>query len=280
LRLKWSAWLLAGLCLALSYGFGPVRTAQYEEEQIYVELSEAENVVLKHAPTWQVSGKPQWFYAQPLALDYDNTAAGATDGPSIAPIQYTYTALPDNRDSEGNRLAINQLDVIKGAGTYLIYSQDAAGTVLHRIAVRRSDDYVGHLSELFGVPFVYYPLKEEGLGHQTDRGLGADCVATLIYGRRRLGDRIPYVSPKRLYDYTIKIGDDSHVTQTVIAAGDILHFGFQTAVISQDRPPTGTLSGNDKVIHSYHRLVEEVDFSTLAYRKMSFDILRWKQIDR
>jgi hypothetical protein len=276
LRLTFLTYGLYGLCLAFLYGFGPDPSAKYEEEQVYVSLSGTADLILQHDPSWHTSGKPQWFYAKPLALDYDNTAACATDGPCLDPIQYTYTKLPNGHAADGKKLAVNGLAMVKGAGTYLIYSQDTKGTVLHRIAVRRSDDYIGHLTELLGVPFVYFPFKGEGFGHQTDRGLGADCVATLIYGKRRLGDRIPYVSPKRLYDYTLIVGDYRRVEETAIVAGDILHFGFQTAVISQDHPPIGILSDNDKLIHSYHQLVEEVDFSSLVYREMPFDILRWK----
>lgn len=280
MRLKSLTWCFYGLCSLCLYGFGPGLPANYEEEQVYAGLFAADAIILKHEPSWVTSGETQWFYAKPLPIDYDNTTECSTDGPCLDPIQYTYTELTNGHVSDGKKLAVNGLDLVKGAGTYLIYSQDNAGTILHRIAVRRSDDYIGYLTELLGVPFVYFPLKEEGFGHQTDRGLGADCVATLIYGQRRLGARIPYVSPKRVYDYAYKVGDNSRVAQTLIVVGDILHFGFQTAVISQDNQPTGILSDNDKVIHSYHRLVEEVDLASLVYRKMPFDILRWKKIDR
>lgn len=233
------------------------------------------DVELTHAPPWYVDGHVMWSYLIPRALDYDNTRGCESTTPCLDTIEYDSADL--TMDGRSGRRLSNAIvsKHVTGEGTYLFRSSDRNGAVLHRIAVRRGDTYIGHVSELIGVPFVYYPSNEQGLGHQTDRGIGADCVATLIYGMRRIGRPIPYVAPRRLYDYTRKIGDNTSLETTHVEVSDIVHFGFQTAVISEDEPPVGILSDQDKVIHSYHGYVEEVEFGRLPYREMPFDVLRW-----
>lgn len=250
-------------------------TAQnYIEKQIYVLESEISDIKIQHLPPWEVHSSISWYLLRPLPLDYDNTDGCKSESPCLHPIEYEKNflqALPFNVPFQ-----LGSQSFIESIGTFLILSKDDNGRILHRIAVRRDDSYIGYVTELIGVPFVYAPIYENGLGHQTDRGLGADCVATLIYGRRRLGEKIPYVSPKKLYEYTIRIANRNNVQDAHIRSADLLHFGFQTAVISIDNPPIGKLSDNDKVIHSYHKTVEEIEFSNLPYKKMPFEILRWK----
>lgn len=265
--------MIVVLLSQLSYGEG--QSADYLEDQIYTDVSGLTKIELSHTPTWEVEGRVKWQYLRPLALDYDNTAGCDSGANCVDIIEYEVLEIGSSNDT-GHTLGNKTVkDYVSGEGTYLFRSSDKKGVVLHRVAVRRGDDYIGHVTELIGVPFVYYPSDEHDLGHQTDRGLGADCVATLIYGKRRIGNVIPYVAPKRLYDYASKIGDSTVLDITKIEVADILHFGFQTAVVSKDAPPVGVLSDNDKVIHSYHEYVEEVEFGSLRYREMPFDILRW-----
>lgn len=248
-------------------------STKYIEKQIYILESETSHTRLEHSPPWEFRGPVSWFFLRPLPMDYDNTKECGFKPSCLDEIKYEKTLIQVKSADEP--LGLDYPGFRGNPGTFLILSQDNAGKMLHRIAVRRSDDYIGYLTELIGVPFVYAPVYEEGLGHQTDRGIGADCVATLIYGRRRLGKKIPYVSPTKLYEYTVKVADKNSVNDIAIRAEDILHFGFQTAVISVDNPPIGKLSDNDKIIHSYHKTVEEVDFSGLLYRDMPFELLRW-----
>src|SRR5204863_2951015 len=126
----------------------------------------------------------------------------------------------------------------------------AAGAVAGwaAIVVRRDDTYAGYLTELVGTPFVFWPT-----GREVDERLGADCVALVIYGRRRLGRRVPYVSPRGLAKLTARVAagrfprDPSRGSPAPvpIQVGDVVHFGFQTAVVVEDRPPRGVLTEHD-----------------------------------
>jgi hypothetical protein len=52
-----------------------------------------------------------------------------------------------------------------------------------------------------------------------------------------------------------------------IRVGDVLHFGFQTAVLTVDTFPYGILNDADRIIHTFHRTAEEIKFSDLPYAK-------------
>ncbi|MDH5656481.1 MAG: hypothetical protein OEZ34_11265 [Spirochaetia bacterium] len=215
-----------------------------------------------------------WNYLKPVALDYDNTQKCASGRFCVEKIQYQKVDI--SYFAEDHSLPLKSLAFMKSSGTYFVQAESKKSKVIFRIAVRNDDSYTGYLSELTGVPFVYWPRFIQGHGHQTDLGLGADCIAVLIYGRRRMGYNIPYFAPGKLYSFSEKIGDSISIQNAKIRDGDILHFSFQTAVIYKDLPPIGRLSGNDIIFHTYHKTAEKLEFSELPYRKMPFDILRWK----
>ncbi len=132
-------------------------------------------------------------------------------------------------------------------------------------------DTVGVLTEQLGTPFVFFPARLPDGAHQTDERLGADCAALLVYGRRRLGERIPYVAPGGLRRYAAPIRGAPP------REGDVLHFGSQTAVLSRDRPPLGRIGPEDLVIHTFHGVAEEVPISALPYRNAPVEVLRWRE---
>jgi hypothetical protein len=147
---------------------------------------------------------------------------------------------------------------------------------LFELVVRRDDSYVGYLTELIGAPFVFWPVVVDGRGHQTDHRIGADCAAVVVYGQRRLGRAVRYVAPPALHRLARPVSPGVG-SQTWIREGDILHFGFQTAVVSRDLEPVGELDEHDLIIHSYHGLVDEVPFASLPYGRLPFVVLRWPE---
>jgi hypothetical protein len=273
--------LSAACCILSVFGLATGRASVqarggFFDQQIFVRGSALKNVILGSLHTCEERGAVSWYFAQPMALDYDNTRHCRDRGTCLKTILYMEKQIP--ADPAG-RLIPAETGLIDGPGTYLFIEREGRTERRYRLAVRRADDYVGYITELLGVPFVYAPTYVEGKGHQTDAGLGADCVAVVVYGIRREGRNVPYVGPSKLYDLMAWIGDSSSLENTHIQVGDVLHFGFQTAVISKDLPPIGTLNAGDHIIHSFHRYVEEVRFSDLPYGGMPFDILRWDMND-
>jgi hypothetical protein len=219
---------------------------------------------------------PRWFELHAKALDYDNTQFCDLDSTleCVAPIEWYWEEIVDVQGQ--TQVAVLDVVELSKPGTHRVgvFFGDPPKAEPQNgleIVVRRDDTYVGYVSELIGVPFVFWP-KKTTLGHQTDLRLAADCVATVVYGKRRMGNTVYYLAPKALTRYLepVEAGD--------LKKGDVLHFGFQTAVLSQDFPPVGHLSDNDWVIHSHHGLVEEKEFHALPYSKQPHTVYRWLAI--
>ena len=222
---------------------------------------------------------PHWFLAVPVARDYDNVrfCKGVAEAACHQPIEYSAQELLSVRGRAEFRL--EEARALSAPGTHHLYVTGDAGepatldersvASMPEVVVRRGDDYVGLLSELFGVPFVLRPAPLED-GHQTDLRRGADCAALVVYGQRRLGRPLPYVAPRGLFKLARELPPGAP-----IRVGDILNFGFQSAVLSVDTPPLGVLNGEDRVIHTYHGLAEETPVSVLPYGSAPFRWLRW-----
>lgn len=231
-----------------------------------------------------------WYVAMPIAKDYDNYRY-CGERPAIGchePIQYRLREL---REVNGKlSFDVRSVPAFSSPGTYLVGIQtDGDGSLggreipegeaqrLFKLVIRRDDTYVGYLTELLGVPFVLWPQRLPGRGHQTDLQIGADCVALVIYGRRRMGFDVPYVAPLALTRFMTVVSGAFSSAGRRIRVGDVLDFGFQTAVVAEHRDPAAALGDNDLIIHTYHGVAEEIPFSRLPYRNHPFEVLRWDQ---
>jgi hypothetical protein len=250
--------------------FQPAQTAP-------IYLTAQENITI-NAKDWDLhSDHLKWYRLNALPLDYNNVETCGLKSPECsAPIRYEWEELTVLK----NKTLLHTQDYpqIFTEGTHRIrpslkpLKETQKNNDTQEIVIRRDNSYVGHVTELIGTPFVFLPKKTKQ-GHQTDLRLGADCVATLIYGQRRLGRPIPYVAPAGLDRYTQRVPLAGK--QQPIAPGDILHFGSQTAVVSKDLPPIGSLNKEDLIIHSYHQLVEEIPLFKAPYFESSFEVRRW-----
>jgi len=255
-----------------------------------------------------VQQSTRWVIATPVAGDYDNTRRCTPE--QIAkgchePIRYDLAELEQLRGAV--RVDVREVPRLAAPGTHRIAVRvvwhgrelaspgptdasegDALVPAMLEIVVRRDDTYVGYLTELLGVPFVLGPRRLPGVGHQTDQRLGADCVALVVYGRRRLGEPLGYVAPSVLKEWTTLVGSaDSLVALNGqvadigrVQTGDILHFGFQSAVLSKDNPPVGQLDENDVIIHTFHGVAEEVRLRQLPYRHHAVEVRRWPSMSK
>lgn len=243
----------------------------------------------------------RWWLVVPEPKDYDNVRyCGQRVGRDGChePIQYRSSEIASLRGR--SEFAVSDVPELRGPGTHLLVVTlllndrtlasapqdapgDAAASSYTRVVVRRDDTYVGRLTELIGVPFELGPTTIPGFGHQTDRQLAADCVALVIYGRRRLGEPVPYVAPRKLRERLSVIGsaaqlvraDDAVAPLSGLRVGDVLYFGFQTAVISGGLAPGGRLQRTTSVLHTYHGVAEEVAITALPYRSARVQALRW-----
>lgn len=228
-----------------------------------------------------------WYVMEPIAGDYDNVSGCVpiTRG-CVQPVRYRRVELAVLRGKD--KVTARDLGRLLGLGTHwlgvmpaeLVAASDRFETqgrpAPFEFAMRRDDTYVGYLTERLGLPFVYLPALTPLGEHQTDAGLGADCVALVVYGQRRLGRALPYMAPSALKRYTMLVPRDENGEQPVLE-GDILHFGFQTAVVSGDRNRIGMLDADDLVIHTYHAFAQELPLSSLPYVRTPFEVRRWSE---
>jgi hypothetical protein len=252
-----------------------------------------------------VAASARWSLAVPQARDYDNTVA--CTGLELAhgchaPIEYQEVELEGLRGvlafdaalvpalaaPGAHRLALRlnwEGQGLAAPAEALAPASDGTVPRWFEVAVRRGDGYVGFLTELLGAPFALVPTVLPAVGHQTDARLAADCVALVIYGRRRMGAWQPYLSPDLVRARMETVGRaealltrEGGVAEVgPVREGDVLHFGFQTAVLARDLPPLGHLDAWDVIIQTYHGVAEELPVSRLPYGRNSVEVLRWKE---
>lgn len=178
---------------------------------------------------------------------------------------------------------------------------------VHRVTIRRGDDFLGWLSGYMLVPEVFGSAGG-GRDHQTERFTGADCADVLIGALRRAdgGKRRAraYTNVAGLPAYARRISgsvvlDDAGMPAapiTGVAPGDVIRIDYggdltnhtprgwdHVAALWEDRSdpdgpaaggPDGQLDGFDLVIHMGHpRLVIE---ALSEQAPATVDVLRWK----
>jgi hypothetical protein len=182
---------------------------------------------------------------------------------------------------------------------------DRAGILpsVHRVSIRRSDDFLGRLSSYLLVPEVFGSAGG-GRDHQTDRFTGADCADVMVGAARRMGRAVPYTNVVGLSGYARSISAavelDEHGTPAKpivgVKPGDLIRIDYggalrghtprgwdHVAALWEDRSdpagpekggPDGKLDGFDLVIHMGHpRLVIE---PMSEQSPSTIDVLRWR----
>jgi hypothetical protein len=171
---------------------------------------------------------------------------------------------------------------------------------VHRVSIRRGDDFLGRLSGYLLVPEVFGSAGGGGM-HQTERFTGADCADVMVGAARRMGRALAYTNVAGLPAYARTIHGsvllDDHGTPakpiTGVKAGDLIRIDYgaratrvgwdHVAALWEDRSdpdgphkggPDGQLDGFDLVIHMGHpRLVIE---PLADQAPATIDVLRWR----
>jgi hypothetical protein len=182
---------------------------------------------------------------------------------------------------------------------------DTAGVLpaVHRVSIRRGDDFLGQLSAFLLVPEVFGSAGG-GKNHQTERFTGADCADVMVGAARKLGRPLAFTNVEGLPRYARPIGgvveldDHGQITRPIagVLPGDLIRLDFAStignhsprgwdhvAALWEDRSdpagpakggPDGQLDGFDLVIHMGHpRLVIE---PLSAQGPATIDVLRWR----
>ncbi|MEO0899652.1 MAG: hypothetical protein AAFY71_24795 [Bacteroidota bacterium] len=210
---------------------------------------------------------------------------------TLTPIDSAYEQGPYERALIGYRLIqLSQSEIqdsliysAEKAGTYyvgmghlsspdtLIYLKDILAQPIHQFVVREDDTYLGYLTELVNVPFGLVPWRfGKNSVHQTDMRVLVDCAELAIYGRRRMGQEIPYVGPRGIWKYMEELPFDQ------LRPGDIIHFGDQVSVLYEDVNPIGKLNAEDILIQAFEERVRKVSWKESGFYGRPYKPLRWK----
>jgi len=216
------------------------------------------------------SNNQNWFSYKPVLKEYKNCKDGIQ---KLEKIRYHKEFI-----CESNQIKVNT----SKPGTYYIGISSNFDTIsietylplylinknIIQIVIRENDSYVGYVTELLGLPFILPPFIIEGVGHQTDLRVGADCAELAIYGMRRMGFNIPYCGPKGIIKYLLPTNK--------IIKGTIVHFGFQVTILYEDKGIKGKLDDEDLIIHAFEDCVKIEPFGKTKLKKKKYKLYYWK----
>ncbi len=174
---------------------------------------------------------------------------------------------------------------------------------VHRVSIRRGDDFLGHLSAYLLVPEVFGSAGG-GRTHQTDRFTGADCADVMVGAVRRMGRTVPYTNVAGLPSFAKPVWGLTELDATGtparevvgVRAGDLIRIDYggslrahtprafdHVAALWEDRSDPdgphqgaadGRLDGFDLVIHMGHPRLKIEPLS--AQSPATIDVLRWR----
>src|SRR5262249_29419931 len=67
-----------------------------------------------------------------------------------------------------------------------------------KVVFRTDDGYLGYMSELATLPYIFGSTALGKEAHQAERQIGVDCADLMVYGLRRMGIDQPYLSSRTL----------------------------------------------------------------------------------
>jgi hypothetical protein len=241
-------------------------------------------------------------------IDYFERVVAAWGAPATIPAAVT-AGEPNAQQLPGLGTVRYKAEVELGGARLATPGAEAADTYgtlpsVHRVSIRRGDDFLGHLSAYLLVPEVFGSAGD-GRNHQTERFTGADCADVMVGAARRMGRALPYTNVAGLPAYASVVARAAELDEhgvpdrpiTGVRAGDLIRIDYggalrghtprsfdHVAALWEDRSdpdgperggPDGELDGFDLVIHMGHpRLVIE----PLAQQApATIDVLRWKK---
>jgi hypothetical protein len=252
----------------------------------------------------------RWFKVQPSGKSYDNTQGGFHWEP-IRYREYPWGGWGRSfsRPADAHPLG-DYPDTHAGAGTmaYKIqvrlgdHKADSPGSesifrgglsdAVPRVALRRGDDFLGRLSELFNTPYIWGSAGTKPADHQAERLIGSDCADFMVYGARRLGKNLRYRASWHIPEasreiaraekvdaknrYLDKAGKPITIGQDGVHIGDLLLFKGHVGALAEDRAPVGILDTNDVILHTYWAPPAEEPLSATAYSQSRLRVQRWR----
>ena len=200
-----------------------------------------------------------------------------------------------NGELEGAKL-VPFFDNVTGLGTVRLYCEIKSGSNVYfseviRLSRYRGSGYIGKLTEIFNLPYVYGSgLLNDNGRISADARQGADCSHFIVYGRRRSGAEIPYVDPKELLPYLQQI-DEVRFVKNGIAYGQdgpiaipedlwqrglLLFLGKHVAAVYDEPGKTGVLNTKTQIVHQLEGPPEIITFGAIAAKYKRIRVMTFR----
>jgi hypothetical protein len=126
-------------------------------------------------------------------------------------------------------------------------------------------------SEQFGLPYVFDSrLLQRGWLTGPETRWGADCANFITQGLRADGWLLPWGSPADVLPFLEPVEDSAVTAET------LLYLGSHLAAVWEDRPPLGTLNGDDVCVHHLEGLPELISYEKLSTGRRPAKLMRIK----
>jgi hypothetical protein len=202
----------------------------------------------------------------------------------------------DDLSELDDRTLLPFFDRKTGLGTLRVYCEIHRGgevylSSLIRLSRYQGEGYIGKLTEIFNLPYVYgSALLKAGGRTSADAAQGADCSHFIIYGKRRQGANVPYVNPQGLLPYLDLIDEFQGfqngvacglhgpivVTPELLKRGLLLHFGKHVAAVYGNRGPSTLLTRETQVVHQLEGPPEITTFGTMAAKYRQIRVMTFR----
>jgi len=235
--------------------------------------------------------EPADFHFEPI--DYRATAIdGAANRASIA-ADVRPTLTPDHGRGLGTMryqiIALQGDRVIASAGPESRRGKGSGGLTdaVLRVSFRRDDTFLGYMTELYNQPYIW---ASEGLTHdthQSERLEGADCADLMVYGQRRLGNKVPYSWTGALPQVTDLLSAGTRSPDGIYRdqrgtplpfprLGDLMLFPRHVGALAADRGTPGILDDQDLMMHTLFDSPKEQAIADSGYADRPVEVRRFR----
>ncbi len=126
-------------------------------------------------------------------------------------------------------------------------------------------------SEQFGLPYLFDSrLLKRDWRTGPEARWGADCANFITQGLRAEGWLLPWGSPADVLPFLEPVEAGATTAET------LLHLGSHLAAVWEDRPPLGTLNGDDLCVHHLEGLPELLSYEKLSTGRRPAKLMRIK----
>jgi hypothetical protein len=240
---------------------------------------------------------PKEFHFEPI--DYRATAIDGAAGRASIAADVRPTLTPDHGNGKGigtmrYQLVARQGDrVVASAGPEARRGKGSGGLTdaVLRVSIRRDDTFLGYMTELYNQPYIW---ASEGLTadtHQSERLEGADCADLMVYGQRRLGNKVAYSWTGALPQVTTLIAAGARGEGGIFRdargrplpfprIGDLMLFPRHVGALAADRGTPGVLDDQDLMMHTLFDSPKEQAIGESGYAHYPVEVRRFRAPQR